>query len=70
MPFPPLDNEYPPPPPTPNMTNRARIKAVPKLSYRKTSFSASESEDDSRKFHRVRNDSVCLKKLFLTMKYV
>lgn len=54
------DTEYPPPPPSPSITNRARIKAVPKLNFRKTSFSASESEDETRKTYRIRNDSVCM----------
>ncbi|CAH1116059.1 unnamed protein product [Phaedon cochleariae] len=53
------DTEYPPPPPSPNKINRTRIKAVPRLDYRKASFSASESEDESRKNNRIRNDSVC-----------
>ncbi|XP_050312350.1 transcription factor TFIIIB component B'' homolog isoform X2 [Anthonomus grandis grandis] len=53
------DSEYPGPPPSPSKINRARIKAVPKLGLRKTSCSASESEDESRKYGRIRNNSVC-----------
>ncbi|KAJ8943991.1 hypothetical protein NQ314_009574 [Rhamnusium bicolor] len=54
------DTEYPPPPPSPSKINRSRIKAIPRLSYRKTSFSASESEDESkRNYNRNRNDSIC-----------
>ncbi|KAH0815757.1 hypothetical protein GEV33_007033 [Tenebrio molitor] len=51
--------EYPIPPPSPNKVNRSRIKAVPRFGQRNTSFSASESEDESRRNHRHRNDSVC-----------
>lgn len=47
------------PPPSPSKVNRTRIKAVPRLGQRHTSFSASESEDDSRRNSRHRNDSVC-----------
>lgn len=54
-----VELEYPPPP-SPSITNRVRIKAIPKLRYRKTSFSASESEDEMRKSSRIRNDSVCI----------
>ncbi|KAJ8916348.1 hypothetical protein NQ315_005045 [Exocentrus adspersus] len=54
------DTEYPPPPPSPSKISRSRIKAIPRLGYRKTSFSASESEDESkRNYNRNRNDSVC-----------
>ncbi|XP_072376663.1 uncharacterized protein Bdp1 [Diabrotica undecimpunctata] len=53
------DTEYPLPPPSPNKANRSRIKAIPRLAQRKHSFSASESEDESRKINRIRNDSVC-----------
>ncbi|KAG5886501.1 hypothetical protein JTB14_014684 [Gonioctena quinquepunctata] len=53
------DIDYPPPPPSPNKMNRSRIKAIPRFGYRKASFSASESEDESRKHNRIRNDSVC-----------
>ncbi|XP_056631162.1 uncharacterized protein LOC130441479 [Diorhabda sublineata] len=53
------DTEYPLPPPSPNKANRTRIKPIPRLAHRKTSFSASESEDESRKINRNRNDSVC-----------
>ncbi|KAJ3666248.1 hypothetical protein Zmor_001701 [Zophobas morio] len=53
------DIEYPIPPPSPNKINRSRIKAVPRLGQRNTSFSASESEDESRRNYRHRNDSVC-----------
>uniref|UniRef100_V5GSX4 Transcription factor TFIIIB n=1 Tax=Anoplophora glabripennis TaxID=217634 RepID=V5GSX4_ANOGL len=54
------DTEYPPPPPSPSKINRSRIKAIPRLGYRKTSLSASESEDESkRNYNRNRNDSVC-----------
>lgn len=52
------DIEYPIPPPSPNKVNRSRIKAVPRLGQRHTSFSASESEDESRRNYRHRNDSV------------
>nr|CAH7730343.1 unnamed protein product [Callosobruchus chinensis] len=52
------DNEYQRPPPSPTKINRSRIKAVPRLGYRKTSFSASESEDECKR-NRNRNDSVC-----------
>ncbi|KAL3285984.1 hypothetical protein HHI36_000498 [Cryptolaemus montrouzieri] len=52
------DTEYPPPPASPNKVNRNRIKAIPRLGYRKISFSASESEDESkRSSQRTRNDS-------------
>ncbi|KAK9880468.1 hypothetical protein WA026_011713 [Henosepilachna vigintioctopunctata] len=52
------DCEYPPPPSSPNKLNRSRIKAIPKIGNRKISFSASESEDESKKHeHRVRHDS-------------
>ncbi|XP_023022479.2 transcription factor TFIIIB component B'' homolog Bdp1 isoform X1 [Leptinotarsa decemlineata] len=51
------DTEYPPPL-SPSKINRTRIKAVPRFGKRKASYSASESEDESRK-HRIRNDSVC-----------
>ncbi|CAG9764498.1 unnamed protein product [Ceutorhynchus assimilis] len=53
------DSEYPAPPPSPSKINRSRIKAVPKLSFRKASCSASESEDETRKYGRIRNNSVC-----------
>lgn len=52
------DTEYPAPPPSPSKINRSRIKAIPKLSLRKTSCSASESEDETRKYSRIRNNSV------------
>lgn len=53
------DTEYPPAPPSPTKFGRTRIKAVPRLGQRRTSFSASESEDDNRKiYNRQRNDSV------------
>lgn len=53
------DTEYPQAPPSPTKFNRTRIKAVPRLGQRRTSFSASESEDDNRKsYNRQRNDSV------------
>ncbi|KAJ8962862.1 hypothetical protein NQ318_001270 [Aromia moschata] len=54
-----VDLEYPPPPPSPSKINRSRIKAIPRLSYRKASFSASESEDESKRnnSNRNRNDS-------------
>lgn len=52
--------DYPPPPASPSKINRSRIKAIPRLHQRKTSFSASESEDENRRnFNRHRNDSVC-----------
>ncbi|XP_030764674.1 uncharacterized protein LOC115888925 isoform X2 [Sitophilus oryzae] len=53
------DLDYPIPPSSPSKFNRSRIKAVPRLSQRKTSFSASESEDESKKYGRIRNNSVC-----------
>ncbi|XP_022913818.2 transcription factor TFIIIB component B'' homolog isoform X1 [Onthophagus taurus] len=58
------DTEYPPPPVSPSKILNRRIKAIPKLHQRRTSFSigsASESEDDSRRssYGRVRNDSIC-----------
>ncbi|CAH0551327.1 unnamed protein product [Brassicogethes aeneus] len=54
------DSDYPPPPPSPSKINRSRIKAIPRLNNRRTSFSASESEDESRRqYNRIRNDSVC-----------
>lgn len=53
------DSEYPAPPPSPSKINRSRIKAIPRLSQRKTSCSASESEDETRKYGRIRNNSVC-----------
>lgn len=49
---------YPPAPLSPSKINRGRIKVAPRLGQRKTSFSASESEDDNRKSNRHRNDSV------------
>lgn len=52
------DVVYPPAPPSPNKINRSRIKVAPRLGQRRTSFSASESEDDNRKSGRHRNDSV------------
>lgn len=52
------DTEYPAPPPSPSKINRSRIKAIPRLSLRKTSCSASESEDETRKYSRIRNNSV------------
>ncbi|CAH2009156.1 unnamed protein product [Acanthoscelides obtectus] len=52
------ENEYHRPPPSPTKINRSRIKAIPRLGYRKTSFSASESEDEGKR-NRNRNDSVC-----------
>ncbi|CAG9859002.1 unnamed protein product [Phyllotreta striolata] len=52
------DTEYPLPPPSPNKANRTRIKATPRLAHRKMSFSASESEDESRKVARIRTESV------------
>ncbi|XP_076268306.1 transcription factor TFIIIB component B'' homolog Bdp1 [Rhynchophorus ferrugineus] len=54
----PLDSDYSVPPSSPTKYNR-RVKAVPKLKQRKTSFSASESEDESRRNGRIRNNSVC-----------
>lgn len=46
-------------PQSPNKINRTRIKAIPRFGQRRTSFSASESEDDNRKTYiRQRNDSV------------
>lgn len=51
--------EYPPPPSSPSKINRSRIKPIPRLHQRKTSFSASESEDETRRqYSRIRNDSV------------
>lgn len=53
------DTEYPQPPPSPTKINRTRIRPTPRLGQRRTSFSASESEDDNRKsYGRHRNDSV------------
>lgn len=53
------DTENVPAPPSPSKINRLRIKAVPRLGQRRTSFSASESEDDNKKnYNRHRNDSV------------
>lgn len=52
-----LDSDYSVPPSSPTKYNR-RIKAVPRLGQRKTSFSASESEDESRRHGRIRNNSV------------
>lgn len=49
---------YPPAPLSPSKINRGRIKVAPRLGQRRTSFSASESEDDNRKSNRHRNDSV------------
>lgn len=49
---------YPPPPTSPSKLNRGRIKVAPRLGQRRTSFSASESEDDGKKSSRHRNDSV------------
>ncbi|KAI4467694.1 rna polymerase iii transcription initiation factor b [Holotrichia oblita] len=57
------DTEYQQPPASPTKILNRRIKAIPKLHQRRTSFSigsASESEDDTRRSHsRIRNDSVC-----------
>ncbi|GJQ79163.1 hypothetical protein Trydic_g5413 [Trypoxylus dichotomus] len=57
------DTECQQPPPSPTKHLTRRIKAVPRLHQRRTSFSigsASESEDDTRRTHsRIRNDSVC-----------
>ncbi|KRT84632.1 hypothetical protein AMK59_2095, partial [Oryctes borbonicus] len=57
------DTECQQAPPSPTKHLNRRIKAVPKLHQRRTSFSigsASESEDDTRRTHsRIRNDSVC-----------
>ncbi|XP_974424.2 transcription factor TFIIIB component B'' homolog [Tribolium castaneum] len=51
---------FPEPPPSPTKISRGRIKAVPKLGgFRNSNYSASESEDESRKNYRHRNDSVC-----------
>jgi hypothetical protein len=58
--------EYPIPPPSPNKVNRSRIKAVPRFGQRNTSFSASESEDESRRNHRHRNDSVRSETIYRT----
>lgn len=53
------DTENVPAPPSPSKINRLRIKAVPRFGQRRTSFSASESEDDNKKnYNRHRNDSV------------
>lgn len=59
------DSAYPPAPMSPSKINRGRIKVAPRLGKRRTSISASESEDDNRKSNRHRNDSVSKNSFFL-----
>ncbi|KAJ8976629.1 hypothetical protein NQ317_009721 [Molorchus minor] len=51
-----FDTEYLSPPPSPSKINRSRIKAIPRLSYRKTMNQKMRAE---KNINRHRNDSMC-----------
>ncbi|KAL1501569.1 hypothetical protein ABEB36_006869 [Hypothenemus hampei] len=52
------DTENPLPPASPSKFNRNRLKSISRLSFKKPA-GTSESEDENRKYSRIRNNSVC-----------